>query len=556
MWEQNYNPLHSQFWSTVEAALPVVILLSYIASNIFRPHHAALVALLIANIIAAMIFEMPVSIGILASGYGMVSGFVTVGWTVLNVFFLYRLTVMSGRFDLLQRLVGRITKDCRIQLLLIAFAFGSFFEGSTAFGTPVAITGAILIGLGFKPLAAAVLSLIANTTAVGYAAFGVPELALQTSMGVDPQLMGAMVGRQVSVFSVLIPFWLIYVFAGWRGMWEVWPAILVTGLSFGVTQFVVSNYFSFTLVSIIASLVAMASLLLWLSFWQPKKIWRATAMRHHNPYEADPSASEGESARDNSIRFKEVWGALMPWVMMCVTLVLWNADWFKQLLNGATAIQFAVPGLDKAVVKMPPAVPVPTPESVVFNFTWLTYPGTAILLAALVIGLSTGVGWSSLSKSYLGNLKHIQASLFTIMIMFAIGTVTRFAGIDTTLGLAFVDSGVLYPFFGTMLGWLGVASTGTVTGSNLLLGNIQKVTAEQLNLSPYLMGAAHTSGGVFGKMVGAQSIVIASTVTGSNDQAGTILRFIFIHAVLLGALMGLWVLMQAYLMPWMIVDAP
>ncbi|MCX8507240.1 MAG: L-lactate permease, partial [Alphaproteobacteria bacterium] len=295
MWSQNYDPLHSHFWSTVEAALPVVILLAYIASNIFRPHHAALVSLLIANIIATMIFQLPVSVASVASVFGAITGFFTIGWIVLNVFFLYRLTIVTGSFEMFQQMVETITKDRRIQLLLIAFAFGSFFEGATAFGTPVAITGAILIGLGFSPLASSALSLIANTTAVGYAAFGAPELALKTSMGLDPDLIGAMIGRQVSVFSVIIPFWLIFVFAGWRGMIEILPAILVTGVSFGLSQFVVSNYFNFWSVSMVSSLISLSCLILLLQIWQPAKIWRTTAMRHHNPYAVNGDGTSDES---------------------------------------------------------------------------------------------------------------------------------------------------------------------------------------------------------------------------------------------------------------------
>ena len=554
MWSQNYDPLHSHFWSTFEAALPVVILLAYIASNIFRPHHAAFVSLLIANIIATMIFQMPVSISSIASVFGAVSGFVTIGWIVVNVFFLYRLTIITGSFTQLHDLIENISKDRRIQILLIAFAFGSFFEGATAFGTPVAITGAILIGLGFSPLAASALSLIANTTAVGFAAFGAPELALKTSMGLDPDLMGAMIGRQVSVFSVIIPFWLIFVYAGWRGMLEVFPAILVTGLSFGLSQFVVSNYFNFWSVSMVSSVISLTCLILFLQIWQPARIWRVTAMRHHDPYRDHSEVTADEQyARTN---LGMIWKALMPWLVMSAILVVWNVTWFKNLVNEFTALKFAVPGLDQMVIRMPPTVPKPTPETVIFNFTWLTYPGTGILISVLLIGLMSGVNWGKLFSTYLETFKHLRTSIITIMVLFAIGTVTRTAGIDTTLGLAFVNAGTLYPLFATFLGFLGVALTGTVTGSNLMLGNVQKITAEQIGVSPYLLGAAHSSGGVMGKMINAQSIVIASTVTGYTENAGRILRFMFIHAVLLGGMMAFYVFFQAYLFPWMIINAP
>ena len=545
MWNQVYNPLNSQALSTIAAAIPVVALLVMIASNKVKVHIAAITALIIANLVAIFIFTMPAGMSIRASLLGVVTGFFPIGWIVLNVIFLYRLTVEKGVFETLQNTIGGVTQDRRLQILLIAFSFGAFFEGASGFGTPVAVTGAILIGLGFSPLAASGLSLNANTAPVAYGALGTPIAGLSSVTGLDPFLLGAMVGRQLPVFSLIVPFWVVWAFAGWKGMKEVWPAILVTGVSFAVPQFLISNYINPWIVDIGASLISMGALIAFLKVWQPKKIWTSAALRTHDESAAN-MAPPKPVVRPSTA---DVWKSLMPWIIVCIVLLIWGTDFFKGAVNSWATWKYAVPDLDKMIMKVAPIVAKPTPEGAVFAFTWLSYTGTGMLIAAIISGFLMGYSPLGLLRVYGKTIRLCSYSLITISAMLAIGTLTRLSGIDATLGLAFAATGVLYPFFGTLLGWLGVALTGSDTASNVLFGNLQKITSEQLGLSPILMSAANSSGGVMGKMIDAQSIVVASTATNWYGHEGTILRFVFKHSITLACLVGILVMLQAYVHP-------
>jgi lactate permease len=539
MWNQVYDPFSNAVLSTLAAALPVVTLLVLIASNKVKAHIAAIIALIVANLIAIFVFTMPSGMALRATVLGAVTGFFPIGWIVLNVIFLYRLTVEKGAFEILQTTIGGVTKDRRLQLLLIAFSFGAFFEGASGFGTPVAVTGAILIGLGFSPLAASGLSLIANTAPVAYGALGTPIAGLASVTGLDPFLLGAMVGRQLPFFSLIVPFWLI------------WPAILVCGVSFAIPQFLISNFINPWIVDIGASLISMACLILFLQVWRPKELWLSPALRSHDDsaatMEQKPPAKVIEPTR------QQVWWALMPWIIVCVILLIWGTDLFKAFVNPPTTWTFQVPNLHGLINKVPPVVAKPTPEGAAFAFTWLSYTGSGMLIAAIISGLLLGFSPVQLVKSYGATIKVCAYSLVTIAAMLAIGTLTRLSGIDATLGLAFAGAGVLYPFFGTLLGWLGVALTGSDTASNILFGNLQRITSEQLGLSPILMSAANSSGGVMGKMIDAQSIVVASTATNWFGHEGTILRFVFWHSIALACLVGVLVMLQAYLLTGMIV---
>ncbi|MEP7453223.1 L-lactate permease [Phyllobacterium sp. SB3] len=553
MWNQVYNPFDNAVLSTLAAAIPVVILLALIASNKVKVHFAAIIALIAANLVAIYIFTMPADLSLRASLLGVITGLFPIGWIVLNIIFLYRLTVEKGVFETLQNTIGGVTRDRRLQILLIAFSFGAFFEGASGFGTPVAVTAAILIGLGFSPLAASGLSLIANTAPVAYGALGTPILGLSSVTGIDPFLLGAMVGRQLPFFSVIIPFWVVWAFAGYKGMKEVWPAILVTGLSFAIPQFLISNYVNPWIVDIGASLISMACLIGFLRIWQPKVIWTSTALRIR-----DDSASQIPPVKQSKKEptRAEVWASLTPWIIVCAVLLLWGTDWFKGMVNPWATWNYAVPGLNEQIMKVAPIAATPTPEKAIFAFTWLSYTGSGMLIAAIVSGFLMGYTPLELIRSYGRTLKLCSYSLITISAMLAIGTLTRLSGIDATLGLAFATTGVLYPFFGTLLGWLGVALTGSDTASNVLFGNLQKITSEQLGLSPILMGAANSSGGVMGKMIDAQSIVVASTATNWYGHEGTILRFVFKHSIVLACLVGILVMLQAYVFTWMIVTPP
>jgi lactate permease len=551
IWSQVYDPFANKTLSTIAAALPVVTLLALIASNKVKAHLAAIIALIVANLVAIVIFTMPADMSLRATVLGAVTGFFPIGWIVLNVIFLYRLTVEKGAFEILQTTIGGVTTDRRLQLLLIAFSFGAFFEGASGFGTPVAVTGAILIGLGFSPLAASGLSLIANTAPVAYGALGTPIAGLSSVTGIDPFLLGAMVGRQLPFFSLIVPFWVVWAFAGWRGMIQVWPAILVTGVSFAVPQFLISNYVNPWIVDIGASLVSMACLIGFLQVWQPKELWLSAKLRSRDDSAGTmPTTTEARTVKPTT---GQVWIALLPWIIVCAVLLLWGTNWFKAQVNPWATWTYSVPGLHNMINKVAPVVSTPTKEGAAFAFTWLSYTGSGMLIAAILSGFLMGFSPVRLVVTYAKTIKICAYSLITISAMLAIGTLTRLSGIDATLGLAFAGAGVLYPFFGTLLGWLGVALTGSDTASNVLFGNLQKITSEQLGLSPILMGAANSSGGVMGKMIDAQSIVVASTATNWFGHEGTILRFVFGHSIALACLVGLLVMLQAYVLPGMIV---
>jgi len=547
MWNQIYNPLGSTALSTVAAAIPVVTLLVLIASGKVKAHIAAIIAVVLTNLIAIFIFTMPAGMSIRASVLGIVSGFFPIGWIVLNVIFLYQLTVATGQFELLKRAVGGVTEDRRLQLLLIAFSFGAFFEGASGFGTPVAITGSVLIGLGFSPLAASGLSLIANTAPVAYGALGTPIQGLASVTGLDPYILGAMVGRQLPVFSLIVPFWVVWAFAGWKGMKDIWPAILVTGLSFAIPQFVISNYINPWIVDIGASLISMGCLILFLRVWQPRQLWLSPALRGKDESAATMAATKPMDK--TRLTQGELWSALLPWIIVCIVMLIWGNGGFKTWANTNFVWNYPVPDLHNMINKVPPVAAKPTPEGAVFGFTYLSFTGTGMLIAAIISGALAGFSPMRMVAEYGRTIRLCAISLITISAMLAIGTLTRLSGVDATLGLAFAATGVLYPFFGTLLGWLGVALTGSDTASNILFGNLQKITSEQLGLSSVLMAAANSSGGVMGKMIDAQSIVVASTATNWYGHEGTILRFVFKHSIALACLVGLFVMLQAYVYP-------
>ncbi|MDE2476249.1 MAG: L-lactate permease [Alphaproteobacteria bacterium] len=547
MWNQGYDPFGNAAVSTLAAAIPAAFLLALIATGKIKVHIAALIALVAAVSIAVFAFGMPGGMAVRAVALGALTGFFPIGWIILNVIFLYRLTVEKGWFSIMQKSIGDITPDRRLQLLLIAFAFGAFFEGASGFGTPVAVTGSILMGLGFSPLAAAGLSLIANTAPVAFGALGTPIVGLAASSGLDPYQLGAMVGRQLPIFAVLVPFWLIWAFAGWRGVKGVIPPILVCGISFAVPEYLISNFANPWLASIASAVICMVSLRAFLAAWQPGKIWTSAALRGDDHSSATmPAPPVMHSVRPTTAMLVKSW---VPWLILCAVLWIWGTDTVKTVLNHLFSPSFQVPGLHNLVNRVPPVVARPTPEAAVFPFTFLSYSGTAILLSALISGVFMGFSPQRLVKSYFETIRVVRYSLITISAMLALGTLTRYAGLDATLGLAFASSGVLYPFFGTLLGWLGVALTGSDTASNVLFGSLQRITSQQLGLSPILMAAANSSGGVMGKMIDAQSIVVASTATRWYGHEGSILRFVFKQSIALAVLVGLFVTLQAYVWP-------
>jgi len=545
VWQQVYDPFGNMIISTLLAAIPVVVMLVALGFLHIKAHIAAGMGLLAAVIVAVFAYGMPAGMAGTAAMYGGFTGLLPIGWIVLNIIFLQQLAEQNGSFKILQDSLSGITEDRRLQLLLIAFCFGAFFEGAAGFGTPVAVTAGILIGLGFSPLAASGLSLIANTAPVAFGALGTPVITLAKVHGYDLMQVTAMIGRQLPFFSLLVPFWLIWAFAGRKAMMEIWPAILVTGLSFAIPQYLVSNFIGPELVDIIAAIVSMIALVLFLRVWQPKKIWTSPSLKGH---ESDGGEAKKPTAivRHSTADLVRAW---TPWAILTVFVFVWGLPPVKTFLNGIFAPSFPIAGLHNLIEKMPPVVPEPHKESAVYVLNLLSATGTGILLAAIIGALVMKYNPIEIVRTFFRTLWLVRYSLLTIVLMLALGTLTRFSGTDTTLGLAFANSGVFYPFFGTLMGWIGVAMTGSDTASNVLFGGMQKVAAEQLGLSPYLMGAANSSGGVMGKMIDAQSIVVASTATRWFNHEGDILRYVFFHSIALACLVGLYVTMQAYVWP-------
>jgi len=543
MWSQLYDPFGSMAVSAAVAAVPVVVLLGGIGIFELRAHVAALLGLAAALAVAVLAYGMPVSMAGLAAVHGAAFGLLPIGWIILNVIFLYQLTSEKGEFAVLQRSISAISDDRRLQVLFIAFCLGAFFEGAAGFGTPVAVTAAMLMGLGFRPLAASGLSLIANTAPVAFGALGTPIIALSAVTGLDLHELSAMVGRQLPFFSVIVPFWLITAFVGLRKTIEIWPPILIAGVSFAIPQYLVSNFHGPWLVDVVAAIVSMASLALFLKVWRPAK-----------PMTAMPDRDEGEPANPGAAEtvpdsFGAIRRAWIPWLILSLFVFLWGTPQVRASLDGLWAVKVPIAGLHELVQKLPPVVAEPHIEAAVFNFNMLSATGTGILLAAVISGLVLGYRPADLLRVYGRTLYIVRYSLLTISCMLAIGFVTRYSGTDATLGLALANTGWLFPFFGTLIGWLGVALTGSDTASNVLFGGLQRVTAEQLGLNPVLMASANSSGGVMGKMIDAQSIVVASTATKWYGHEGSILRFVFFHSVALATLVGILVMGQAYVWP-------
>jgi len=556
-WSQGYDPLGHWWLSTILAAVPVIVLLGTLAVFRMKAHYAAVLGLVTALLIAVGVFHMPVKMASITAIYGACYGLFPIGWIILNVIFLYRMTCETGRFKVMQQSMTGITQDTRLQILLIAFSFGAFFEGASGFGTPVAVTAAILIGLGFKPLQASGLSLIANTAPVAYGALGTPIIALAAVSGFSEFTLGAQVGRILPFFSVLVPFWLVWAYAGYKGMKEIWPAIAVAGVTFAIPQFLVSNFMGPWLTDIIAAIVSMLCLIGFLKIWRPKTIWG-----HEGHQEGEQRAARGQHGYSRA----EIVRAWLPWLVLSISVFCWGTPTGKKIMNTPEKVfpsmstwspapskitnpQFPVTGLNKLSQRMPPVVAKPTPEAAVFGFNWVSATGSGILFAAIISGFIMGLSFTRIVAMWWQTIWHIRFSLMTIAAMLSLGILTRYSGVDATMGLAFARTGHLYPFFGTLLGWLGVALTGSDTSSNVLFGSLQKISAQQIGISPVLMCSANSAGGVMGKMIDAQSIVVASTATEWYGHEGDILRYVFFHSIALAALVGILVTLQAYVFP-------
>jgi lactate permease len=593
-WIQVYDPLGNPWLSTLAAAFPIVLLLVTLGLLEWRAHIAAFTGLAAALAVSVFVYGMPMGAAGATAVYGAAYGLLPIGWIVVNAVFLYNMTVATGQFDIVKASVARLSPDRRIQALLIAFSFGAFIEGACGFGTPVAICSALLMGLGFTPLYAAVLSLIANTAPVAFGAIGTPILTLAAVTGLPVMELSQMAGRQLPFVSVLIPAWLVATMSGRRGLIGVWPAVLVSGGIFGVVQFAWSNYIGPELVDIVGGIASLVGLTLFCRVWKPREIFEfstgnsigqdvpgATHATLAGGRTRGGTVGVGVATHLDRATLTRAW---MPWAILSVVVIIWGLAPTKALLNGGPAGLAAyqaqkpvplsmtlaptwdVPLLHRLVFREFPVEPVPVDRERIndpqyrntraeagrFTVNYASATGSGILVAAILTALYLRIPFGEVLAIAAATLKRMRVPLITIAVMMSLGFVTRYGGTDATLGLAFTKTGWLYPFFATYLGWLGVALTGSDTSSNVLFGSLQKITAQQLGLSAVLVAAANSTGGVMGKMIDAQSIVVATASTGQQGQEGRILRFVFWHSVALAAIMGVIVMLQAYVFTWMI----
>ena len=556
-WNQNYDPLGHWWLSTLIAALPIIVLLGLLAGLKVRAHLCAVAGAATAVIIAIVAFKMPALLAVSSFFYGSAFGLLKIVWIVIAAVFLYDISVETGQFEIMKQSVAAITPDRRLQLLLVAFCFGAFIEGSAGFGAPVAIAGAFMIGLGFKPFQAAALNLIANTAPVAWGAIGTPVHTLAAVTALNESDLNAMIGRILPITAIIVPFWLVRAMVSWKETFEVFPAILVVGGSFAATQWFWANHMDSNLVDIAAGVVSLVATLLFLRFWQPKKIWRF----------ADEQAVTAVEARASVKHFSagQIAKAWMPFAILSLFVLVWGLPAVKLAMNKATTPAFKVvmadgkarpgpagwdwPYLHAKVFRTTPVVAKPTAEAARFDLNWLTATGTGCFLAALFAGLILGLKPGKMFQIFGRTLVRLRFAIVAMTCMLGLGYVTRYSGMDAVLGLAFTRTGWFFPFFGTFIGWLGVALTGSDTASNALFGGLQKITAQQLNLSPILMCATNSAGGVMGKMIDAQSICIATAATNQVGNEGSIFRFVFWHSVALAAIVGIIVMMYAYVLP-------
>ena len=579
-WTQIYDPLGHWWLSTLVAALPIIVLFSLLAGLKVKPHWCAIAGAATAVLVAIIFFGMPPMLAALSFAYGVAFGVLKIAWIVLAAVYLYDISVETGQFEIMKESIAGVTADRRLQVLLVAFCFGAFIEGAAGFGAPVAIAGAFMIGLGFRPFHAAALNLIANTAPVAWGAIGTPVHTLAAVTALPESDLNAMIGRILPITALIVPFWLVKTMVSWRETFEVFPAVLVVGGSFALTQFLWANYVDSNLVDIMGGVISLIVVLAFLRVWKPKKIWRfdyddtAAEVRTPTARVSDDVGGEWSAKQfDGVVQARsytagQVLKAWMPFAILSLFVLLWGLPKIKLAINQGTTPSFRVvlpngknrpgppgwdvPYLHNAISRNVPVVLKPTPEAARYDFNWLSATGTACFFAAIVSGLLLGQGPVQLMKIFWRTLVRMRLAMVAISFMLGLGYVTRYSGLDAVLGLAFTRSGWFYPFFGTFLGWLGVALTGSDTASNALFGSLQKITSQQLGIDPILMCAANSAGGVMGKMVDAQSITIATAATEQVGNEGVIFRYVAWHSVALGAIVGIIVMLYAYVFKWVV----
>lgn len=540
-WVQNYDPLGNAVLSTVVSAIPITMLFYLLAVRRMAAHWAAVLSFVTCIIVALVAFRMPPTMVAGAVAHGGVYAFVWIGWTLVAAVFVYDLTVESGHFETIKGSIGALTDDRRLQMLLIAFAFGAVLEGAGGGGAPVAVTASMMIGLGFRPFETAVVCLMANTAPVAWGGMGNPVRTLAAVTGLAESDLSATMGRILPPIAVFLPFWLVRMQVSWRDTWRAWPGCLAAGLAFGGTQFFWSNYIDAALVDIVGGMAALLVCAVFFKFWKP------------NPPYRFPEERNSAQAAKKSYTNAQVFHAWSPFVLIGVLVVLWGIPSVKKFL-ATTSIVFPVPGLHQMVVRTAPVVPVDVTEKAIFGFDWLAAVGTATFIAGLLAGPVLGLSFGRTLKVFCKTFYRMRFSLMAIMSMICLAYVTRYCGMDAVMGLAMTHTGFFYPIFGTMIGWLGVALSGTDAGSNALFGNLQVITAEKLGLSPVLMAAANSTGGVMGKMIGAQSLIVACVAAGIEGKEGDLFRAVFKHGVALALLIGLIVMLYAYVFPGLVAN--
>ena len=533
-WPQIYDPLGNPVLSTAVAALPVLTLFFVLVGLKKRVWVAALSGLLVAVVIALVVFRMPAVLVATAAAHGVVFGVMRIAWIVVGSIFLYNVASTTGQFQVMKDSIAGLSSDKRLQLVLIAFCFGAFLEGTGGGGAPVAIAGSFLIGLGFDPFQAATLCLVANTAPVAWGGVGNPIRTLAGVTGLPEAEFSAMAGRILPPLSFILPLWLVRSMVGWRETWQVWPAVLVSGLSFAAMQFYWSNYQDVGLVDIVSAIFSLLVTVALLKVWQPATVIPVSG------------ALAAATRRHSTADVLKGWS---PFIVASVLIFVTGLPAAARYLN-FDALRMPMPFLHNAVLKMPPVAPQPTPEDATVNLNFIALPGSVVFVAGVIAALLARLPLATTVRLFKDTVVQMTPSLLAISFMVGLAYVTRYSGMDTILGLSLTGTGWLFPFFGTLLGWLGVALTGTDAGSNALFGNLQKVTAEQLGLSPILMGAANTTGGVMGKMIDAQSIVVASSATHQQGREAAIFKAVFWHSIVLASLVGLIVMVYAYITPW------
>ncbi|HTM47390.1 MAG TPA: lactate permease LctP family transporter [Bryobacteraceae bacterium] len=526
-WTQNYDPLSNPWLSTGAAAVPVVLLFYLLAVKKIEAHMAAIYAFVVSILMAALVFGMPTVMVAGAVAHGLVYAVVRIAWTLLCAVFVYEVTVETGHFVIIKDSIGGVTPDRRLQVLLIAFAFGAVLEGAGGGGAPVAIAGAMMVGLGFQPFAAAVLCLIANTAPVAFGGVGNPIRVLVAVTGLGDADLSAMVGRILPWTALILPFWLVRSMTSWANTFAVWPGLLMCGGVFAMVQFYWSNYQDSALVDIVGGMVTLIALALFFKVWKPREVWR---------YPSEPPAKD----KPRSHTALQVLHAWSPFLLLAALVIVWGLPSVKKILD-PTTFTVPVPGLDRQVVRVAPVVKEVEYQDAKFDLAWLSAVGTATFFAGVLSGPMLGLSLGRTMAIFFRTCYRMRYSMAAILAMLGLGFVTRYSGMDAVLGLAMTHTGFLFPFFGTMLGWLGVALTGTDAGSNALFGSLQVITANRLDLSPVLMAAANSAGGVMGKMIDAQSIIVACAAVGEEGKEGDLVRAVLPHSIALAAIVGLLV---------------